>query len=250
MTERKDYFTGRKSLRSYRTNIPIPVRTQDFRQVQKQEKYTNYTFNLYGFPFRTNFGRDLSENRIIWERWQKNEYKLCDSSIQILGNKIFLLAVFQFDKELYQVDKEIKAECYLDVETPMIVVIDGRKQYIGNKEEYLHQRIGIQGAVRRVQRGLRFTSGGSGRTRKLQALDRFHLAEKNYIITKVHQYSSKLINLCLKDKAGTIVLKNQEAKEKEAKEDVQFLLRNWGYFSLKEKIKYKAEKVGIEVIEE
>ncbi|WP_448636098.1 hypothetical protein [Pedobacter panaciterrae] len=39
------------------------------------------------------------------------------------------------------------------------------------------------------------------------------------------------------------------AKEEIAKED-PFLLQNWSYYSLKDKINYKAEKAGIQVIVE
>ena len=42
---------------------------------------------------------------------------------------------------------------------------------------------------------------------------------------------------------------NQEAKEELAKDDA-FLLRNWSCHSLKEKISYKAEKAGIQLIVE
>jgi hypothetical protein len=50
------------------------------------------------------------------------------------------------------------------------------------------------------------------------------------------------------------VLKKQTAKQEEAKEEFEqgepFLLRNWGYYGLKEKIAYKCRKFGIELIVE
>jgi IS605 OrfB family transposase len=60
-------------------------------------------------------------------------------------------------------------------------------------------------------------------------------------------YSRKLIDLCVKHHAATLILVNQEQKEEIAKED-PFLLQNWSYYSLKDKINYKAEKAGIQVI--
>jgi len=42
-------------------------------------------------------------------------------------------------------------------------------------------------------------------------------------------------------------LVNQSNKERLAKED-DFLLRNWSYYGLMEKIKYKAKLAGIHVI--
>ena len=66
---------------------------------------------------------------------------------------------------------------------------------------------------------------------------------------KLHVYSRKLIDLCVKYHAATLILVNQELKEEIAKED-PFLLQNWSYYNLKEKITYKAERAGIQLIVE
>ena len=55
--------------------------------------------------------------------------------------------------------------------------------------------------------------------------------------------------LGVKHGAGTILLTNQAEKEEAAKEDA-FVLHNWSYSGLKEKIAYKAERAGIVVITE
>jgi transposase len=53
----------------------------------------------------------------------------------------------------------------------------------------------------------------------------------------------------VKHGAATLILIGQQGKEEAAKEDA-FLLRNWSYYALKEKISYKAEKAGIAIIVE
>ena len=160
-----------------------------------------------------------------------------------------MLAVFSFKKEKWLTDPNIVAACYLDIEKPIVVDFSGRKVSIGDKEEYLWQRKAIQGALSRTQRALRFNNGGNGRPKKMAAIERYKLAEKNYVTTKIHQYTAKLIQLCLQCKAGKIILMEQKAKEDEAKkeENIEFLLRNWSYYQLKDKIAYKANRVGIEV---
>lgn len=60
-------------------------------------------------------------------------------------------------------------------------------------------------------------------------------------------YATGLIDFCTKHHAGTLILLNQEDKIGIAKED-GFVLRNWSYYELMTKIKYKAEKTGIEII--
>ncbi|WP_396127327.1 hypothetical protein [Chryseobacterium gotjawalense] len=46
---------------------------------------------------------------------------------------------------------------------------------------------------------------------------------------------------------GTLFLQNQLDKTAIAKEQ-ELVLRNWSYYELQTKIKYKAEKAGIELI--
>ena len=48
-------------------------------------------------------------------------------------------------------------------------------------------------------------------------------------------------------RAGILILKNQEDKIGITKEQ-EFVLRNWSYYELQTKIKYKADKAGIELI--
>ena len=72
----------------------------------------------------------------------------------------------------------------------------------------------------------------------------FHDRETNYVNHKLHVYSRKLIDLCVKHNAATLLLVNQQEKEAAAQAD-EFLLRNWSYYQLKEKIAYKASMVGL-----
>ncbi|STD54529.1 transposase, IS605 OrfB family [Empedobacter falsenii] len=71
--------------------------------------------------------------------------------------------------------------------------------------------------------------------------------EKNYVHHRLHVYSRKLIDFCVNNKAGTLILMDQEEKIELAKEE-DFVLRNWSYYKLMTKIKYKADKAGIELI--
>lgn len=255
--EKKDYTNGTRSLRSYRSDIPVPIGAASILNMKPVEesgstiKLPDYSFTLYGLPFRTNFGRDLSGNRIIWDRVIQGDYKLCDSSIVIKDSKIFLLATIRFEKEQYTPDPDCIAECWLDIDTPIVVRIKDKEYKIGSKEEFLYRRIALQGAVRRLQQQAKYNKGGQGTKRKLQALDKVKSAEKSYVDYKTHQYSAMLLRQAIKFKVGVIVLINQQKKETEAKEQESgFLLRNWSYHQLKQKIEYKASKYGITLVEE
>jgi IS605 OrfB family transposase len=249
--ESSDVWKGLKSLRSYKEGIPMPVRRADVSRIVKLDD-GNYSFFVYGTSFRTFFGRDLSGNQIIFDRAMQGEYKWCDSSIKLDGKKMFLLAVFQFEKEDTVLDKEIICNAELDVNIPIKVSIGNKSYEIGSQEEFLYRRLAIQGALRRSQKAARFNKGGHGRTKKMQSIDHFKKLEDNYVDTRIHQYTSKLVDYCIKFKCGTLVLKKQTEKEADAKqeENIPYLLRNWTYFGMKDKLKYKCAKFGIELIVE
>lgn len=234
---------GTKSLRSYRGDIPMPLPSQQIKNIEQSEN-GNFEFMAFGKRFCTAFGRDASGNRLIMERAMSGEYKLCDSSIQLKKSKMFLLAVFQFEKEkpVLNPGKELFAE--LGVTSPIVCWTNPEKPYlIGNSEEYLHQRLSIQNARRRLQKSARYSKGGNGRKKKLKALDRYNEKEMLYIRTKLHTYSRELINKSIKEECGKIVLVRSDSA------DQNLLIRNWGWSGLMEFIKYKASAAGIEIEE-
>lgn len=87
----KDLKAGmwKRSLRSYKENIPVPFPSKSFADLRFSEyeggdgkKREGCFFSLMGVPFQMRFGSDRSGNRLIVERVVSGEYKLCTSSIQ------------------------------------------------------------------------------------------------------------------------------------------------------------------------
>ena len=244
-------------------------------------------FTLMGVPFQMRFGRDRSGNKIIVKRILEQRafdasngkegvasgYKMCTSSIAFekkfdpktdkKQQKIFLYLCVDIPKKEVTADPKKGVFCYLGVACPIQCLIDAQcddlsskdvKWFtIGNAEEFLYRRRQIQEAIRRCQINSKYNTGGKGRKRKLQALNRFEEKEKNYVDTKLHLYSRMLVDLAVSHGCGTIYLVNQKPREEEAKTDNQegepFLLRNWSYYGLKQKISYKCKMCGIELKE-
>ena len=260
-----DMLKGKTSVRSYKDNIPMPFSAKTISNIHKAED-GHFYFTLFGIPFTCRLGRDRSNNEAVIDRCIEGEYKICSSSLQVdrKRNKMFLLLCVDMPKKEVKVEEKKILFAYLDVETPIVCSTDVKAKNgydsrlkwfeIGNKEEYLHRRIQIQAAVRRCQINNRYTNGGHGRKKKCKALDRWHEIETNYVNTKLHTYSRILVDTAIKNKCGTIMLLNQKPREDKAKElnekGNEFLLRNWGYYGLKEKISYKAKMVGIKVTED
>ena len=97
----------------------------------------------------------------------------------------------------------------------------------------------------------RYAKGGKGRHKKLKAVNRWHNIEANYIDTKLHTYSKMLVDTAVKCKCGEITLMSQTHREEYAKRmNIQgdnYILRNWSYYGLKEKIAYKCKRYGIKL---
>jgi len=257
-----------KSLRSYKSNMPVPFKADRFLDLRFAEyedkdgkKREGCFFSLMGIPFQCRFGRDRSGNRLIVERVISGEYKMCTSSIQVDGRKVFLMLCVDIPKQDVKLDEKKTLYAFLGVLNPIVCTCDVRasKEYdsgmktfeIGTAEEFNYRRRQIQEAVRRCQINNRYSVGGKGRKKKCQAIERWHDKENNYVDTKLHTYSRLLVDLAVKHKCGNIVLMNQTHREDDAKsenaEGDNFVLRNWTYYGLKEKIAYKCKMVGIKM---
>ncbi|TZG00032.1 hypothetical protein FW781_08940 (plasmid) [Chryseobacterium panacisoli] len=242
-----DYWQGLKSLRNFKKDIPIPLPVKCISKMKYDPEKKAFCFNMFAIPVKTYLGKDFSDKRLIMERLLRGEINFCTSQIQLKAGKIYWLAVFEFEKEKHLLQPEIIAEACLSLEHPIVAKANNVRINIGTKEEFLYRRLAIQASQKRIQESIAFARSGNGVKRKQKALYKTENLESKYVSHRLHVYSRQLIDFCIRQQAGTLVLKNQEDKIGIAK-DNEFVLRNWSYYELQTKIKYKAEKAGIELI--
>lgn len=235
------YWRGEVTLPNFRGDVPIPFGNEDC-TFRASDNKREFCFTLFKVPFKTYLGKSSTEIRLLLNKLSTKTERLKQSAIQVKKNKIYLLLSMEAEKKAYPLDEAVIAEVSLSVYHPITVTINEKEFKIGNEEEYLHRRLAIQAAKRRLQRAAPYVDVEA-------RLKQYGEKEKNYVQTRQHDYSRRLVDICIKNGAGTILLVNQSLKEKEAKED-KILLRNWGYLGLKSKIMYKAEIAGILVVEE
>ena len=278
----KEMIIGKRSLRSYRNNIPIPFKPDRFVNFRESEyidgegKTKNgIFFAIAGIPFQMRFGRDLSGTGKVVEKVLCDEFKMVTSSIVIDDNrkKTFLLLCADIPKKKTELIEGKKLFVSLGVMQPAVVGLsvfdctleDARKEYkvfsVGSADEFNHKRRGISESIKRLQKAAKYNEGGKGRKRKLQLLDTLKDKERKYVEGKAHVYSKEIVALAVKNQCSEIVLINQQAREEKAKnagmmtdsecnenEKIQkFIFRNWSWYGLTDKIKYKAEMYGISV---
>lgn len=261
---RKDLYTGKASLRSYKNNIPIPFSKKSLLNLNWDKEDKRFYFTLFGIPFATALGRDRSNNKVIIERILSGEYKMCSSSIQIDDNrkKMFLLLCVDIPQKEVILKPDKKLYAFLGVFNPIVCTTEITESLeakdnaykvweIGTEEEFNHRRRQIQEAVKRCQINNKYSAGGKGRKKKNKALERFQDKEKNYVDTKLHIYSRMLVDMAIKHECSEIVLMKQKEREVKAKDDnaeeKPFVLRNWSYYGLKDKIQYKSKMYGIKL---
>ncbi len=246
MREKGEYWFGKRSIGNYKRTMPMPF-SGSVLKIGIDESNYEYRFKLFKIPFRTYLGSDTSDKRVLLKKVALGNLKVCESAIQIVKGKIFLHLALELPVKSTGLDKYKIVEASLGIEHPVTATVGKNSYQIGSKEEFMYRRLAIQAARLRLQRSLRYAKGGKGRAKKLKALQQFQKKELSYIDNKLHLYSRRLIDICLKTQSGNLLLVNQTAKEESAKED-ELMLRNWSYCGLIEKIKYKAKAVGINLI--
>jgi len=243
------YITGEKTLPNFKKDLPIPFKGTDLKSLITSNESNVFHFKLFDIPFKTYLGKDFSDKKNLLHRLVRKEIKLCTSSLVLEKGKIFMMAVFESENMVQMLNEDIIAEATLTLDYPIMLTIGKTRYTIGNKDEFLYKRLSIQAAIQRKQNAMSLMNNQTKKRFKENTIENLRSAEKRYVNQKQHVYSRRLIDLCLKNQAATLLLVDQQEKEAQALQD-PFLLRNWGYGGLKQKIQRKAAGVGINVIVE
>lgn len=244
---REEYWSGERSIHTYKRKMAFPFDMEGVCGLKFNPDKKAFCFKFFSIPMKTYLGRDFNDKWGLMHQLVGGEVKMRTSHIKLKNGKIFMMATFELEKEKHRLRPEVIAVASLSLEHPIVVKIGPEKLTIGNREEFLYRRLAIQAACKRTREGVKYARSGKGRKRKTKAMAQFRDKEKNYVNQRLHVYSRKLIDFCIQRQAGTLVLLDQEKKIELAKEEA-FVLRNWSYYDLTTKIKYKAEKAGIELI--
>lgn len=266
-------MSGSQSLPSYKETNPLFVEAVYVKVLSKDSKgyglYHKYSSDeefqqhLYKpdieiflkFPenttFKLNLGRNIKKSAFLRSEIGKvfsSEYKVVGSSIQLKDNEIFLNLGMEVPDKSYDLDKNVVVGVDVGVAIPAVCALNGDKYkrvFVGSADEFLAKRTQLQAQRRRLQIQLRNTNGGHGRKKKLKALDRLRDHEKNFADTFNHVASKRIVDFALNNRAKYINLEDLSSYSKTTKNN--FILRNWSYYDLQEKITYKAKRCGIEV---
>jgi IS605 OrfB family transposase len=245
-----DVQKGNRTIRNYRREtFPIYFMISE---IPIKFENNKYIFSLnQKLKFELFFGKDRSNNRCIIDRILTKEYKICDSQIKIIKNKIFILLTIKFEnKKENRLDKNIIvgvdmgysnfAYCGLNNGESRLVL--GSNDSVDSIQS---ERKRIIYRKNNLQKLLKLTTGGKGRKRKLKFLNNFSEYESNFMKTKNHCISREIIKFALKNNAGIIQVEDLFGIKDNI--DNSWLRQHWSYFQLQTMIEYKAKMEGIEL---
>ena len=242
----RDVLKGESSVASYKKDFPLLFMSNSIRNLIIDDK--GGSFEFFAIPFRFVFGRDKSNNKSIVEKITTGEYKMSNSSLKFIDNKLFFFLTVSIPKQKFELDENKTLGVDLGIANPAYVSINNDKyfkQAIGSTDSFLHTRLAIQKSRKSIQKNLTNAKGGRGRNNKLKKLNDIGSKERNFANTMNHSWSKQIIEAAVKNKCGTINIENLKGIARDQRNS--FVLRNWSYFELQTMIQYKADRVGIKV---
>lgn len=248
---------GERSITNYKRTNPLLTRSRNLHLCYDYPSYQDFLdkihdsgLNIYikwvnKITFRVILGNPNKsrELRSVIQNIFEENYKVQGSSIQIDDKDIILNLSISIPKQIRQLDENVVVGVNLGVMVPAMCALNNNeyKRYaIGNADDFLRIRTKMQAQRTRLQKALKNTSGGHGRTKKLKALDRLKKSEAHFADTYCHMISKRIVDFALKNNAKYINLENLTGYDTN-----DFILRNWSYYKIQEYTTYKAAKYGV-----
>jgi IS605 OrfB family transposase len=244
----KEIMRGDRSCRNYkREGFPIYF-SQDGIFELKDDFYFTWVNKI---KFKVNLGRDKQDNRVIINRILDGEYKFCDSAVKIEGKKIILLASINIPEKTNKLNDNLSvgvdvgvhclAYCGLSEgqQRQAVEFGNGERSLISTRNRYIKE-------IKELQYKVSLAKGGKGRKRKTKAIERLKKNEVNFMKTKNHEASKKIIQFALKNNAGCIKMEKLTGITENTGN--YYLGRRWSYFQLQTMVEYKAKMNGIKCV--
>jgi IS605 OrfB family transposase len=250
---------GERNPPTYKRDFPLLTRGRDLKFYHEYEDYPEFLSNLRknndvvfikwvnGIVFKVVLGnpKKSQELRSVIQQIFEENYKVQGSTIEVNDKEIILNLSISIPKKTIELNEDTSIGVDLGIAVPAVCAVnnnDYKKCFIGSKDDFLRVRTQLQNQRKRLQRSLKSTSGGHGRSKKLSSLDNLKDRESNFVQTYNHYVSKQVVDFAIKNKAKYINMEDLSGFDSS-----EFILRNWSYYQLQQYITYKADKYGIEV---
>lgn len=187
----------------------------------------------------------------VFERAMTGEYKIGTS--QFLYNnhkkKWFFNLTYSFMPQKVEVNKNIIMGIDLGMTTPATIAVSNDQwyyQFVGDGKFIRSFQRQVKEDKRRLQRSRKWAGEGSvghGTKTRIKPLGRLRKKISDFKNTENHKYSKYIVDEAVRLGVGIIQMEDLSG----ISENSTFL-KDWSYYDLQQKIKYKAEEKGIEVV--
>lgn len=257
----KDIFSGTASVPSFKRGQPIAIRSRQIKLIDK-DIITIAVLNADGaahhnipkkgnsYPIQLKINSRKGHANIVMKRLLSKEYVLCDSRFNIDGKDVYIQLSFKPADAAPQqvaVDKNKILGIDLGVAKAVTMQVDAtpKHEFInGGEITRFRERTENDRISKRNQ--LKYCSDnrrGHGRKTLLQPV--LDIGDKidRFRETVNHRYSKHIVDTAIKNDCGTIQMEDLSGVSKD-----NSFLANWSYYDLQQKVKYKADDVGIDVV--
>ena len=187
----------------------------------------------------------------VFERATNGEYKIGTS--QFLYNerkkKWFFNLTYSFAPEKTEVNKDVIMGIDLGVTNPATIAVsndDWYYQFVGDGEFISSFKRQVEARKRRLQRSRKWAGKGSvghGTKTRIKPLEALRETISNFKKTENHKYSKYIVDEAVRLGVGVIQMEDLSGIS-----EMDTFLKDWTFYDLQQKVKYKAEEKGIEVI--
>lgn len=280
-TNQKKFYKGESRIISYnQANSPLFIRNTQIKLMKNDEQYiikVRLLSSDYAKELEQGFELEVGDKKkkILYQKkregqWldfevivkggyltsifnhaMNNEYKIGTSLFLYNKHKKkwFFNLTYSFVTEKVEIDKNNVMGIDLGYTNPTALAISNDDRYykfVGDGEAIKKFQEQIKERISRLQRSRKWAGDGSvghGTKTRIKPLRLLGPIISNYKDTENHKYSKSIVNEAVSLGVGVIQMENLNGIGKKRK-----ALRDWTYNDLQQKIKYKAEEKGIEVI--
>lgn len=257
--DRKEVAGGRMSVPSFKKTIPIALNPNNIKIYQEGNYYTAQ-ISLASADALKEFGRKNggipmglrardSQRKAILNKIISGQYKVAGSKIHRdrRTRKWMFLLTYSFEVEETPVRDGVMG-IDLGIAIPVYMAFHHTKaRYRVEGGEIEQFRRGIEARRKSIQRQVKYCGGGRkghGRNTALKPLETMSNKVSNFRDTWNHKVSKYVVDMAVKHNCFRIQMEDLSG----ISEDKGRFLQNWSYFDLQQKITYKAEEKGIEVL--
>ena len=256
----KDIIKGEKSILEYKKNQPLNLHDKTIKLTYEDKQFM-FSLSLFNrtfakennIPCSLTFKAQVKSNSqgVILERCVDGIYKI--SASQLLYDKkkkmwcINLCYKFEVEKD-ESLDENKILGVDLGVAKPIMASVYGDKDRFSiDGGEVEHVRKTVEARKNSMLRQGKWCGEGRighGRNTRTRPLDKIGDKISRCRDTINHKYSKALIDYAVSNGCGTIQMEDLTGITKKS----DSFLKNWDYFDLQTKIKYKAAEKGIKIV--